>query len=290
MGTLRTYSFIKMLNAPRSVLNRMKSNKTSYIIISLFLLLVAYYLFDANKSSNQLTSVPIRDSTLRKCANISYTISEDDYFITYREEMIQKHLASRDIYDKKVLEVMGRVPRQELVPASVRKRAYADSPQPIGYGQTISQPYIVALMTQSLDLQPEHKVLEIGTGSGYQAAVLAEIVDEVYTMEIIEPLAAKANESLKRLGYCNVRVKNGDGYYGWEQFAPYDAIIITAAVDHVPPHLLDQLTDNGSLILPLGSTKYYQTLTIVEKKDGRVQSRYITQVRFVPMTGEALKH
>ncbi|OYT39799.1 MAG: protein-L-isoaspartate O-methyltransferase [Candidatus Altiarchaeales archaeon ex4484_43] len=155
--------------------------------------------------------------------------------------------------------------------------------------QTISQPYIVALMTQGLALEKKDRVLEIGTGSGYQAAVLAEMVDEVYTIEIVEELAERANKTLRDLGYENVEVKTGDGYFGWEERAPFDAIIVTCATNHIPPPLIEQLNDGGRLILPLGSTKYYQTLTLVEKRNGSLETRYITSVRFVPMTGEALK-
>jgi protein-L-isoaspartate(D-aspartate) O-methyltransferase len=216
-------------------------------------------------------------------------ITEDMGFTEARERMVGQQLASRDITDAKVLAVIGRTPRQMFMPENVWGRAYHDGPQPIGYGQTISQPYIVALMTQELKLNGTDRVLEVGTGSGYQAAVLAGLVDEVCSVEIIPELAERANKTLQGLGYCNVKVRNADGYYGWGQHAPYDAIIITAAVDHVPPPLIEQLADGGRLILPLGSVKYYQTLTVIEKEDGVLKTRHVTDVRFVPMTGQALK-
>ena len=206
-----------------------------------------------------------------------------------REYMVEHHLKGRDITDTKVLEIMGRVKRQEFVPENLKDKAYSDSPLPLGDGQTISQPYIVALMTQSLNLKGNEKVLEIGTGSGYQAAVLAELTKEVYTIEIRESLARTSKERLKRLGYTNIRAKNADGYFGWEEHAPFDAIMITAAVNHIPPPLIAQLKDGGKLILPLGSTLYYQTLTIVEKKDGKLKTTHISNVMFVPLVGEAEK-
>lgn len=213
----------------------------------------------------------------------------EDEYASAREAMVEKHLKARGISDPKVLEVMGRLPRHLFVDPSLKDQAYADNPLPIAEGQTISQPYVVALMTESLELSGPEKVLEIGTGSGYQAAVLAEICDEVYTMEIREGLAKSAEECLKTQGYANVQVKWADGYFGWEEHAPFDAIIITCAVNHVPPYLIQQLKDGGRLILPLGSVTYYQTLTLIEKRGEEFTVTYITSVRFVPMTGEALK-
>jgi len=214
---------------------------------------------------------------------------EDPSFIAARAHMIEAHLKARGITDERVLEAMGTIPRQEFVSADLRDSAYSDHPLPIGEGQTISQPYVVALMTQALRLQGDEKVLEIGTGSGYQAAVLAELVDEVYTIEIVPSLSEVAEVRLERLGYENVEVKNADGYFGWKEHAPFDAVMITAAADHVPPELLDQLKDGGQLIMPLGSTKYYQTLTLLTKEGGEVKAEYLIDVRFVPMTGEAQK-
>ncbi|MBN2245168.1 MAG: protein-L-isoaspartate(D-aspartate) O-methyltransferase [Candidatus Aminicenantes bacterium] len=206
-----------------------------------------------------------------------------------RREMVRRQLQARDINDARVLEAMGRIPRHLFVDKRYWSDAYSDHPLPIDEGQTISQPYIVALMTQCLDLKEEDKVLEIGTGSGYQAAVLAEIVDEVFSIEIREVLASKAAEILKGLDYSKVSVKCDDGYFGWAEQAPFDAIIVTCAANHIPPPLLDQLKEGGKLIIPLGSTLYYQTLTLVTNEDGKPLVEHITSVRFVPMTGEAQK-
>jgi protein-L-isoaspartate(D-aspartate) O-methyltransferase len=171
----------------------------------------------------------------------------------------------------------------------LQRQAYADHPLPIGEGQTISQPYIVALMTQILRIKPGEKVLEIGTGSGYQAAVLAELTDQVFSIEIREKLTQAASRVLKELGYNQVRLKSGDGYFGWEEFAPFDVIIVTCAANHIPPPLIKQLKEGGRLILPLGSTTYFQTLTLVTKKAGLTDVQHLTGVAFVPMTGEAQK-
>jgi protein-L-isoaspartate(D-aspartate) O-methyltransferase len=206
-----------------------------------------------------------------------------------RRKMVKLDIQGRGVKDKGVLKAMGRVPRERFVPAPYRARAYSDNPLPIADGQTISQPYVVALMTEALALKTTDRVLEIGTGSGYQAAVLAEIADEVYTIEIREILARRSGNLLKDLGYENIHVKYGDGYFGWPEKAPFDAIIITAAVNHIPPPLLRQLKDGGKLILPLGSTTFYQTLTLVTKQGGEFRLVQMGPVRFVPMTGEALK-
>jgi protein-L-isoaspartate(D-aspartate) O-methyltransferase len=237
----------------------------------------------------QVQKLEIEVGEIKPIEKVNITVEEEvPAFTEARERMIEVDLKGRDITDERVLEVMSRVPRHEFVDASLQDVAYADHPLPIGEGQTISQPYIVALMTQSLQLNGTEKVLEIGTGSGYQAAVLAELVNETYSIEIIEVLAKRAKETLKRLGY-NVKVKHADGYFGWEEHAPFDAIIVTCAANHIPPPLLEQLKDGGRLIIPLGSTRYYQTLTLIEKKDGELSATYITSVRFVPMTGEAMK-
>lgn len=204
-----------------------------------------------------------------------------------RKRMVDVDLKGRDITDERILEVMAKVPRHEFVDKGLRDVAYDDQPLPIAEGQTISQPYVVALMTQSLRLEGTEKVLEIGTGSGYQAAVLAELVPKVYTIEIRESLAKTAEERLRRLGYTNAHVRWADGYFGWEEHAPFDAIMVTAAVNHIPPYLIEQLKDGGLLILPLGSTAYYQTLTLVEKSGDTLSATYITTVRFVPLVGEA---
>jgi protein-L-isoaspartate(D-aspartate) O-methyltransferase len=212
------------------------------------------------------------------------TVTADPYS-EVRKKMVRDTMRRRDITDEEVLAVMEKVPRHEFVPDEYLEQAYADHPLPIGYGQTISQPYIVALMTQLLKLKHGEKVLEVGTGSGYQAAVLAELTGEVYTVEIIKELAEQAEERLKRLGYTNVEVKQADGYYGWEEHAPYDAIIVTCAPDHVPQPLVEQLADGGRLVIPVGPPGSYQTLWQVTKQGDDVVSKNITGVIFVPLTG-----
>ncbi|MDH5789308.1 MAG: protein-L-isoaspartate(D-aspartate) O-methyltransferase [Nitrospinota bacterium] len=206
-------------------------------------------------------------------------------FETERKRMVDVDLRGRDIVDLRVLNAMLKVPRHEFVTEDYRNQAYADYPLPIGNNQTISQPYIVALMTQSAHLHPEDRVLEIGTGSGYQAAVLSELVKEVYTIEIVEALALDARSELERLGYENVKVKHGDGYQGWEEFAPFDAILLTAAAPKIPQPLIDQLNEGGRIILPLGG-KLVQTLIRITKIKDELKREEITGVRFVPMTGE----
>lgn len=213
----------------------------------------------------------------------------DDPFPALRGKMVEHDLKGRDITDPAVLRAMGAVPRHLFVAKSDASRAYGDHPLPIGEGQTISQPYVVALMTQELKLRPGDRVLEIGTGSGYQAAVLAEIVKEVYTIEIRKNLAERASQRLRDLGYRNVTVKYGDGYFGWKERAPFDAIIITAAANHVPPPLIRQLKEGGRLIVPLGSTVYYQMLTLATKREGELDVEQFGPVAFVPMVGEMRK-
>ncbi|MBP1716205.1 MAG: protein-L-isoaspartate O-methyltransferase [Deltaproteobacteria bacterium] len=220
---------------------------------------------------------------------ISAPAEEDTAFKAARQRMVEKDLKGRDIADPQVLEILGRIPRHLFVDKSLQRQAYADHPLPIGEGQTISQPYIVALMTQILRIKPGEKVLEIGTGSGYQAAVLAELTDQVFSIEIREKLTQAASRVLKELGYNQVRLKSGDGYFGWEEFAPFDVIIVTCAANHIPPPLIKQLKEGGRLILPLGSTTYFQTLTLVTKKAGQTDVQHLTGVAFVPMTGEAQK-
>jgi protein-L-isoaspartate(D-aspartate) O-methyltransferase len=218
-----------------------------------------------------------------------FALREQD-FEGKRRRMVVEQLKSRDIRSQKVLRVMGRVPRHELVPEANRVLAYEDYPLPIGEGQTISQPYIVALMTQLLDPAPGDRVLEIGTGSGYQAAVLAELAKEVYSIEIVAPLAQRASQDLERLGYSNVHVRAGDGYAGWPEKAPFDLIIITAAAPEIPQPLLDQLEDGGRLIMPVGMVHGVQTLTLVIRQGEHFQKNSVTGVRFVPLTGEAQKN
>jgi protein-L-isoaspartate(D-aspartate) O-methyltransferase len=205
-----------------------------------------------------------------------------------RQRMVQEQLMPRGIHEERVLAAMGKVPREEFVPPDLRAESYSDGPLPIGYDQTISQPYIVALMTEQLRLQPHDRVLEIGTGSGYQAAVLAELVAEVYSIEIVAPLAHTAEATLQRLGYKNVHVKVGDGYKGWPEHALFDAITVTCAPDHVPQPLVDQLKEGGRMIIPVGQ-RFAQELYLLEKKNARLQQSAVLSVRFVPMTGEAVK-
>ncbi|HEY5973858.1 MAG TPA: protein-L-isoaspartate(D-aspartate) O-methyltransferase [Geobacteraceae bacterium] len=213
-----------------------------------------------------------------------------DTFLQKRLTMVEQDIRGQGIKERRLLEVMARVPRHLFVDARLREQAYEDHPLPIAEGQTISQPYVVALMTEALRLRPTDRVLEIGTGSGYQAAVLAGLVREVYSIEIRKPLADSATSRLKELGYNNVRVSYGDGYYGWQEAAPFDAIIITAAANHIPPPLIRQLKEGGRLILPLASTVFHQTLTLVTKKQGgELLVEQLGSVRFVPMTGEAQK-
>lgn len=189
--------------------------------------------------------------------------------------------------DPRVLQAMAKVPRHEFVPETERRFAYENRPLPIGHGQTISQPYIVAVMTDMLKLLPDSKVLEVGTGSGYQAAILAELVSKVYSIEIIEPLARQAKTQLAQLGYNNISTRAGDGYYGWEEAAPFDAIVVTAAASHVPPPLIKQLKAGGRMIIPVGSRFMTQELLLVTKQaDGTVTTRQLLPVRFVPLTGK----
>ena len=209
-------------------------------------------------------------------------------FVTERETMVRTQIEARGVKDAAVLDALRRVPRQEFVPAGVRAQAYADHPLPIGERQTISQPYIVGFMSELLQVKPGHRVLEIGTGSGYQAAVLAELGAEVYTIEIVEKLAATARTVLQRLGYEKIRVHAGDGYQGWPDAAPFDRIIVTAAPPQVPQPLIDQLKPGGRLVVPEGVND--QDLVLYTKtKDGKLQRERVLPVRFVPMTGRAQK-
>lgn len=205
-----------------------------------------------------------------------------------RHEMVKSQIEARGVRDPRVLAAMRNVPRHWFVPASQASRAYTDRPLPIGHGQTISQPFIVAKMTELLELTPGEKVLEIGTGSGYQAAVLAEITDKVFTIEIVEPLARQAIQVLRDHGYRNIQTRIGDGYRGWPSEAPFDAIIVTCAPDNVPDPLTEQLATGGRLCIPVGSGWAAQELIVLEKQsDGELIRRKVFPVRFVPMTGEA---
>jgi protein-L-isoaspartate(D-aspartate) O-methyltransferase len=203
-------------------------------------------------------------------------------FAAQRERMVEKQLKFRGIKDERVLAAMAKVPREEFIPVDTRAEAYEDGPLPIGYDQTISQPYIVAFMTEQLRPKSNDRVLEIGSGSGYQAAVLAELVADVYTIDIVEPLAKTAEATLQRLGYKNVHIKVGDGYKGWPEEAPFDAIIVTCAPEKVPQPLVDQLTDGGRMVIPVGE-RFAQQLYLLEKKNGQLKESATLPVRFVPM-------
>jgi protein-L-isoaspartate(D-aspartate) O-methyltransferase len=214
--------------------------------------------------------------------------SEDASFAKARRQMVEQQLRSRDITDAKVPEAMGRVARHRFVDKDLQDFAYADHPLPIEQHQTISQPYIVALMTHTARPTAQSRALEIGTGSGYQAAVLAELCKDVYSIEIVKPLADSAQKRLDALGYKNITTKHGDGYQGWPEHAPFDVILVTAAPDHVPPALLQQLAVGGRLVIPIG--RYFQELQVFEKQpDGAIRRQSIAPVMFVPMTGEAQK-
>lgn len=207
-------------------------------------------------------------------------------FAKKRQQMVASQIKRRGIRDQRVLEAMRKVERHKFVPDPLQHKAYDDRPLPIGLGQTISQPYIVAFMTEQLQLRGSEKVLEIGTGSGYQAAILGEIAEQVFTIEIVEELARRSSALLKQLGYRNITVRAGDGYQGWPEEAPFDAIIVTAAPDHIPRPLIDQLKPGGRLIIPVGG--FSQDLILMTKQENNeIQKKRVLPVRFVPMTGEA---
>lgn len=207
-------------------------------------------------------------------------------FKTMREKMVETQIKARGVKDPRVLSAMLKVERHLFVPKESQSSAYADQPLPIGEGQTISQPYIVALMTELMELKGEERVLEIGTGSGYQAAILGELAKEVYSIEIIEKLASSAKDLLLNLGYKNVTVKAGDGYLGWPEAAPFDAIIVTCAPDHIPQPLIEQLKEGGRMVLPVGS--YSQDLKKITKRSGKIETTSVIPVIFVPMTGDGI--
>ncbi len=222
--------------------------------------------------------------------------ADNDGYADLREAMIRainvdvsitRFSTGKETFDSRVMGAMRKVPRHQFVPRRVQDDAYENRPLPIGYGQTISQPYIVALMTDLLGVDEDDEVLEIGTGSGYQAAVLAELVRQVYSIEIIAPLGKQSAARLARLGYRNVATRVGDGYYGWEAHAPFDGIIVTAAANHIPPPLIKQLKPGGRMIIPIGSWFFTQQLMQVDKTlDGQIKTRQILPVRFVPLTGD----
>jgi protein-L-isoaspartate(D-aspartate) O-methyltransferase len=212
--------------------------------------------------------------------------TEDSTFTRLREEMVKRQIEERGVSDPDVLQAMRSVPRHRFVLDRYLDQAYDDHPLPIDYGQTISQPYIVAWMTELLQLEPDYRVLEIGTGSGYQAAVLAEIVAEVYTIEIVPELAESARERLESLEYDNITVLQADGYWGWEEYAPFDAIIVTAAPDHVPKPLTEQLKENAHLVIPIGPPGGYQSMWQFTRQDGELVAHELGGVMFVPLTRE----
>jgi len=209
-------------------------------------------------------------------------LAENQDFKKLRDQMVSTQIERRGVQDAATLAAMRKVERHLFVPSHAVSNAYDDRPLPIGYGQTISQPYIVAYMTEIIKPRPDFRVLEIGTGSGYQAAVLAEIVKEVYTIEIVDALSVQASGRLKKLGYKNVDVKTGDGYYGWKEKAPFDAIVVTAAAEHIPPSLKEQLKDGGKMIIPIGSQFMVQQLMLVEKNGNKFKTSNLMPVRFVP--------
>lgn len=211
-----------------------------------------------------------------------FTLDQEDRYTAAREKMVIQQIISRGVDDQSTLQAIRKVPRHLFVPKEYESEAYDDYPLPIGYGQTISQPYIVAYMTEVAKPDPSKIALEIGTGSGYQAAVLAEIVKKVYSIEIVPELARESAERLKKLGYDNIVVKYGDGYKGWKEFSPFDIIIVTAAAEQIPQPLIDQLAENGRLIIPVGPPMAIQELILLVKKDGKIEKSRLTFVRFVP--------
>ena len=211
-------------------------------------------------------------------------IPQEDKHVKSREMMVKEQIETRGIKNQPTLDAIKKVPRHKFVSPNLVDRAYDDGPLPIGYGQTISQPYIVAYMTEAIDPQPGQKILEIGTGSGYQAAVLAEIIDSVFTIEIVTELYKSSEKRLKELGYKNVFCKNADGYYGWGKYALFDAIVVTAAAEYIPPPLIEQLKDGGKMIIPVGSPFLNQTLILVEKNGKEIITTSLLPVRFVPFT------
>jgi protein-L-isoaspartate(D-aspartate) O-methyltransferase len=223
------------------------------------------------------------------CNPIQDSSPSEDQYNEARDRMVRQQLEARDINNPRVLQAMREVPRHLFIPPEWRSQAYGDYPLPIGLGQTISQPYIVALMTQLSDPREEYRALEVGTGSGYQAAVLGKLVKEVYTIEIVPDLAERARETLEENGFKNVFVKAGDGYQGWKEKSPFDLVLITAAAPRIPDPLVEQLAEGGRMVMPLGEPGWIQQLIILEKKDGKLKRRDSISVRFVPMTGEVQK-
>lgn len=226
----------------------------------------------------------MKKTVLFICSGVLLLAFSVDGYEQKRHEMVGRQIAARGVSDPTTLDAMQAVPRHLFVPDSQQAYAYHDRPLPIGYGQTISQPYIVGYMTQIIGPEKGQHVLEIGTGSGYQAAVLAQIVDMVFSIEIIAPLADRARKNIEQLSYDNIRIKHGDGYYGWEEHAPFDAIVVTAAAEYIPPPLLAQLKPGGKMVIPVGSPFLTQQLMLVTKKGDDITTRALFPVRFVPFT------
>ena len=277
---------------------KLKSNKPAIILILMLLLLLPVgcgELIVPDPTADNVSQPTEGDITPTQNEGDAVTSELEsspsmDPFEGKRNIMVDTTIESRGISNPQVLRAMRNVERHKFVPERFLSQAYADHPLPIGYGQTISQPYIVALMTEILDLSEGEKVLEIGTGSGYQAAVLAELgFVDVYSIEIIPELASSAAERIKELGYSNVKVKQGDGYFGWDEFSPFDAIIVTAAPDHLPAPLVEQLKEGGRLVVPIGPPGGYQTLWKFEKIDSELKAYNLGGVSFVPFTGEGIE-
>jgi len=255
------------------------------------LLIVLLIFLSACQTESQIvspTSTPLTASITptKPIPTHSVEPTEENQFTQKRSQMVNKQIAPRGIDDQAILTAMRNIPRHRFVPEDMVSLAYEDHALPIGYGQTISQPFIVALMTQTIDPKPGMRVLEIGTGSGYQAAVLAELGIEVYTIEIIPELAQQADQRLDELGYTNIHTLNADGYFGWQEFAPFDAVMVTAAPDHLPQPLANQLIEGGRLVIPIGPVGFLQTLWLFEKISGELQATNLGGVTFVPLTGD----
>lgn len=252
----------------------------SIVVLFVFGSVVIDSASDESKSGLRYSNPSLRDSVDYKQPRFTERREE-------RHRMVEEALLNRGITDSATVSAMRNVPRHLFIPSKVRSLAYRNRPLPIGHEQTISQPTVVANMTELLDLDSDDKVLEIGTGSGYQAAVLSEITPNVYTIEIVKPLGKKARQRFKELGYNTIKTKIGDGYEGWEEHAPYDAVIITAAAPKIPQPLIDQLKPNGVMVMPLGESGGVQMLTRIRKKpDGELERERVSAVRFVPMTGD----
>lgn len=262
-------------------MNKLCSNSTLFITL---LLLVQTSLSACQPGVEVLvTPTPTVPATVSPVGATPVTPAADRY-TSQRERMVEEQIRARGVTDEAVLQAVQQTPRHEFVLSDYLSQAYDDHPLPIGYGQTISQPYIVALMTELIELQPGDKVLEIGSGSGYQAAILAAITDQVYTIEIIPELAERAQQTFDRLGYDKIIATQADGYWGWEEYAPFDAIIVTAAPDHVPQPLVNQLADGGKMVIPIGPPGGYQSLWVLERQGEEITRRNWGGVIFVPLT------